>query len=146
MAELLPSSRAPTQRRKSDRSSVRLTSERSTERQQLPWVFDGSMDASTYTQFLVGLDEGEPEVLDALPAADLSGESAEGLTPASLAEACGVPDCDWSLTVNTPIYGLVEDCCTTYESAFSDAIQAEAERIAGAYVADESTALGRLLR
>ena len=66
-------------------------------------MFDGSMDASTYTRFLVGLDEGEPEALHALPAADLSGEWAEGLTPASLAEACGVPDCDWSLTVNATL-------------------------------------------
>ena len=110
------------------------------------WLFDGNTDTATYVRFLLGVDEGDPEVLDALPSADLSGEWADGLTPASLANACGVPDCDWALTVNAPIFGLVEDLCNAYETAFSDAVQSEAERIARTYVEEDSTALGRLLR
>jgi hypothetical protein len=109
------------------------------------WLFDGNTDASAYVRLLVGIEDGDPEVLDQLPTADLSGEWADGLTPASLARECGVPDCDWSLTANAPAFGLVEDLCNAYEAAFNEAAQHEAERIARAYVEDDST-VGRLTR
>lgn len=43
-------------------------------------------------RIIAGLDDGDPEILDGLPWADLSGEWADGMTPRRLAEECGWPD------------------------------------------------------
>ena len=58
------------------------------------WVFDGNTDTRTYAKMLEGIEEGDPEILDKLPnMAPLSGEWADGPTPASLLSELGLnPD------------------------------------------------------
>jgi hypothetical protein len=65
---------------------------------------------------LQGIDDGDPMVLDSLPAPDLSGEWADGYTPRRLLEDVGDNDGDASFHE-----GLVDDLCRAYEDAFYDA-------------------------
>tara|TARA_R110000868_G_scaffold27507_1_gene104303 strand:+ start:524 stop:883 length:360 start_codon:yes stop_codon:yes gene_type:complete len=77
------------------------------EDEALPYIFTGILD-------------GDPEVLDALPQPDLSGEWADGRTWYSLANECGIDpekDVDFSLEV-----------CDTYEDAFHTAVEREVWR------------------
>jgi hypothetical protein len=42
------------------------------------WLFDGNTDAETYRRFRAGLEDGDPEIMDALPTVDWSGQWADG--------------------------------------------------------------------
>lgn len=44
------------------------------------WVIDGRTPAATARRILLGIDDGDPAVLDTLPAPDLSGQWADSLT------------------------------------------------------------------
>ncbi len=48
------------------------------------WVIDGNTTEETAARLLLGIEEGDPEVYDALPSAPLSGEFAGGLLPRDL--------------------------------------------------------------
>lgn len=84
------------------------------------WYWD---DATTsiddYRRVHKGIEEGDSEIMDSLPHADLSGEMADGMTPRRLYEEVGVPDnltdglTDWLLT----------DLCEAYESGFTIAVE-----------------------
>lgn len=89
------------------------------------WVFDGNTDRETYVAFRRGIDDGDPEVLDFIPTADLSGQWAEGYTVADLmADCCG---------------GNTDDpdkIIAAYEEAFVAAATAEVERMISAQLDD----------
>lgn len=84
------------------------------------WFFDGNTTTTTYRAVLAGLDDGDPAILDTLPSADLSGEFAEGRTPKTLAEDCGLADAEGE---------IVEELCNAYEEAFNTAAEQEIERV-----------------
>jgi hypothetical protein len=42
------------------------------------WVFDGNTDTDTYRRVLAGIEDGDPEIMDALPFLDWSGQWADG--------------------------------------------------------------------
>src|SRR3954464_12292708 len=48
------------------------------------WVFDGNTTEETYRDFLKGIEDGDPMVLNMLPSSDLSGEWAGATTPSEL--------------------------------------------------------------
>jgi hypothetical protein len=69
---------------------------------------------------LSGLDEGDPAVLDALPAADLSGQWADGPVPRDILHECGTDEGSdtadevlsaWEDGFNTAVQGFVERAC-----------------------------------
>ena len=69
-----------------------------------------------------------------------------GLLPSDLFEHATGLDAHAEATFNQDAYwGLLEELCDAYVNAFSEAAMHEVERLARAYVEDESTALGRLL-
>jgi len=45
------------------------------------WVVDGNTSEATARRLLEGIEDGDPEILDGLPSAPLSGEFADDLTP-----------------------------------------------------------------
>lgn len=53
------------------------------------WVIDGNTDIETIRALHQGLEDGDPAVLDSLRVPDLSGEYADAMTPAKLAEELG---------------------------------------------------------
>jgi len=80
----------------------------------------------TARRVLRGLEDGDPAILEALPAPDLSGEWADGYTPDQLAEECGLgpypedrPEVVWQGWL-----ALREELCDVYENAFIDAATA----------------------
>jgi hypothetical protein len=42
------------------------------------WVFDGNTEDATYRRVLKGIEDGDPEIMDALPCVDWSGQWADG--------------------------------------------------------------------
>ncbi len=56
------------------------------------WYFDGNTPDEAYRRVLVGLEEGNPEVLDTLPSSPLSGEWAGDPTPSSVLADLGVDE------------------------------------------------------
>lgn len=84
---------------------------------------------------LRGIRDGDPDVLDCFPRADLSGEWADTLTGPQLVEQAIVHADDWSMTRPAWIAyweanDVFTDVCDAYEQAFSDAVQSEIERTA----------------
>lgn len=98
------------------------------------WTFDGNTTEDTYRRILQGIDNGDPEILDELPAADLSGQWADGLTPRGLAEqaADAVDGIDASDLMGQT---TLDHICDAYEVAFGDAVASEVERIAREHLA-----------
>ena len=78
-----------------------------------------------------GINDGDPEIMDSLPTADLSGQWADTLTGPALVEQAA-----WeSLGDDADADDLAEfagnaftDVCDAYEYAYSDAVTAEIER------------------
>jgi hypothetical protein len=110
-------------------------------------VTRGAREAATAV--LRGIADGDPAVLDGLPAPDLSGEWADTLTgPALVADALAaagltridVPAADLTGDPDATIAAAADwftDVCDAYESAFSDAVTAEIERTAALAAAEE---------
>lgn len=87
------------------------------------WVFDGNTTTEQYRRFLVGIEEGDPEVLDEYgPRSPLSGEFADDMTPYSLAQELGL-DYD-----SEPTHDM-DNICDEYETAYYDAYWQELERV-----------------
>jgi hypothetical protein len=89
------------------------------------WYFDGNTDRATYARTLRGIEEGDPEILDTLPSAPLSGEWADEPTPASVfRDVLEADEAEYDER------GESDDLLTAYEEAFStaaaDAIEAAA--------------------
>jgi hypothetical protein len=82
------------------------------------WYFNGHTDESAYRRTLEGITAGDPAVYDTFPSAPLSGEWADGLTPAGLLELLGLERDD-------------EDgdaLCAMYEDGYGVAVSDEIER------------------
>lgn len=91
------------------------------------WCFDGNTTRETYAAVLKGIEAGDPEVLDTLPAADLSGEWADTLNgPALYRDACESA----GLVESDGAYQSFDEICDAYESAFSTAVMDELTRAA----------------
>jgi hypothetical protein len=75
------------------------------------WVFDGNTDAETYARVLQGIEDGDPEIMDALSVSPLSGE--------------------WAGESMTEILGddYTDEDADEYEQAFQDVYWAEIERV-----------------
>ena len=87
------------------------------------WVFDGNTKDETYKRVLQGIKDGDPEILDAFRTPNLSGEYADDPTPQTLAE-------DYDLdSDNDPEGWRLDEACTAWENAASDAFWAEVERV-----------------
>jgi hypothetical protein len=88
------------------------------------WVFDGNTAPETYARVLRGIEDGDPEILDAYRMPDLSGEYADDPTPATLAAMLELDPEDEDQAAE------LEDCCDAYCDGASEAFWAEVERAA----------------
>lgn len=88
------------------------------------WAFDGGTADHIYRAFLAGYEDGDPMVMGYYDhAGPLSGEWADGLTPAGLLSAVGVdPD-------DAPEW-VEREVCDAYELAFDAAYWGELQRVA----------------
>jgi hypothetical protein len=91
------------------------------------WYFDGNSSEDAMRAFLVGIEEGDPAVMDTLPSAPLSGEWADDLTPHSLFVELAGMEYD-----NTLTDALCDELCSAYELAYMTAAENEAVRYARA--------------
>jgi hypothetical protein len=82
------------------------------------WVTDGNTTPETYRRLLEGIRDGDPEILDALPCAPLSGEWAGDPTPASVLAELDVAEDDDD----------ADDVLSAYEDAYRSAVVDEVER------------------
>lgn len=88
----------------------------------------------TASTVLKGLEDGYPEILDALPHADLSGQWADGMTPQILAEECDVPNEALETDAGADFLDLL---CCTYKAAFNLAAQDAVETACIAVLAQD---------
>lgn len=79
----------------------------------------------TALRVLTGMEEGDPEVLDALPALDLSGEWADSLTGPGLVEEIG----DEAGLDEQERIDWFSEICDAYETAFCEASADEIQRM-----------------
>jgi len=93
------------------------------------WVTDGNTRIETYSVLLAGIEDGDPMVLDTLPAPSLGGEWADSPTWTQVLED---EDCEED-DEGRP------DLLTVYEAAFSDGVTEEVTR-ACRYQLDEAHA------
>lgn len=97
------------------------------------WVLGTHSTDTECRRVLDGLDDGDPEILDLLPAPDLSGQWADTLTGPDLvndaADYAGFETDD----DGTPL-GVTDDfftaVCDAYEYAYTEAVEAEVYRVA----------------
>jgi hypothetical protein len=116
------------------------------------WVGDGNTDPVTWARLLAGMRDGDPAILDSLPAPDLSGQWAGSLTGPELVRDCiasaGLRHCDGSDDPDPFGHapGACNVCdwwdatgtvCDAYEDAFSLAVADEVERRAAYMVEPE---------
>ena len=93
---------------------------------------DSNADAAWYESTLRGLNDGDPEVLDAFNVPNLSGEWANDPTPQTLADDYGI-DAD-----NDPDGWRLDAVCQAWEDAALLAFWSELERICRFYTEDAS--------
>lgn len=81
------------------------------------------IDERNAQRILTGWNDGGPEILDHFQLPDLSGEWADSPTPRSLAEDIGIEEDDERL----------DDACSAWEEAVSEAFWNEIQRVCKAY-------------
>jgi hypothetical protein len=81
---------------------------------------------------LDGIDDGDPEILETLPYADLSGQWADGVTPQTLCEHVGIDDDDDDTQAM-----LGGDLCDAYEEGFNTAAGDAVAKACRAVLADD---------
>jgi hypothetical protein len=84
------------------------------------WLLDGNSTEQAARRLLQGIEDGDPEVLDELPSAPLSGEWADDPLPRDVLGALGVDEDDDG----------AEDVLRAYEDGFSRGVTDEACRSA----------------
>jgi len=89
------------------------------------WLLDGNSSEEAARRLLTGIEDGDPEILDALPSSPLSGEWADSLTPA---DVLGWYDLDED-------HEAADDVLRAFEDGFSRGVEAEAVRSATALLA-----------
>lgn len=84
---------------------------------------------------LRGINDGDPEILDSLPCPNLSGEWADGMTPAELFAYLDieVPDDHES----DPFNQWSDEICSEYETGASQGAQDEVARLCKSHLTDE---------
>jgi hypothetical protein len=81
------------------------------------WVTDGTTTQQTYRWLMAGIEAGDPEVLDALPFANFSGEWADGLTENDVLNDIGLdPESDEAIL-------WCDELIDAYSMAFSGGAQ-----------------------
>jgi len=96
------------------------------------WVFDGNTDQATYVRCLELDEEGAPEWFDMFgpSSGPLSGEWADGMTPARLADELDVStDAAWGEDPDGDPE-LLAELCDAYEQAYNEAWRDEVLRTA----------------
>lgn len=97
------------------------------------WYFDGNTTTDTYRHVLEGIRDCDPAVFDTFPTNPLSGEWADGPTPATLAEALELDDDD----------DYMPQLCNMYEDGFGVAVADTIERACLAQLEDDpATTIG----
>lgn len=89
------------------------------------WVIDGNTSTETALYLLRGIEDGDPQVLDALPCSPLSGEFADGLLPRDVLEWYEVDE----------DHLAADDILTAYEQGFDRGAMDEVQTSAW-YAAD----------
>jgi hypothetical protein len=93
------------------------------------WLLDGNSTEDAARRLLEGIEEGDPEVLDELPSAPLSGEYADNPLPRDVLDALEVDeDADHA-----------EDVLRAYEDGFSRGVTDEALRSARVMLGEQVT-------
>jgi hypothetical protein len=92
------------------------------------WLIDGNSTQETAWRLLQGIEDGDPEVLDSVPSAPLSGEWADGLLSRDLLAEYGLNEDD----------DAADDVLTAYESGFARGVADEVERAALAMLPEGS--------
>jgi hypothetical protein len=86
------------------------------------WYWDNTEPSeAVYQRVLQGISDGDPQIMDTLPHAVLSGENADDMTPARLYELIGITDERW-------ITYTGQELCDTYEEAFNSAVSEAVEQ------------------
>ena len=102
------------------------------------WYFDGNTDRATYARVLQGIEDGDPEVLDDLPAPDLSGQWADTLTGPEIVQsailAAGLGDDE---ETDSSLPDWFDAICSAYEDAFATAATDEIIRVATYQTAED---------
>jgi hypothetical protein len=95
------------------------------------WVFDGNTSQETYRRILQGIEDGDPEILNSLPAPDLSGQWADEMTADELVKQsldhAGM--LEWAMGGEMFAH-VFDELCSTYEDAFITAAHDEVARTA----------------
>jgi hypothetical protein len=89
------------------------------------WVLNGNSTAETARRLLEGIEEGDPEIMDALPSSPLSGEWADGVLPR---DVLGWYDLDED-------HVAADDVLSAFEAGFSRGVADEVVRSATALLA-----------
>ncbi len=98
------------------------------------WTIEGTTKREAIPAVLAMLDDGDPRADDYLPRRpDLSGEWADGLTPASLAREVGL-DAD-AFGASDDASAEIDAACDAYEAGVTATFEPECERILRAAVA-----------
>lgn len=92
------------------------------------WLLDGNSTNEAARRLLQGIEDCDPEILDALPSSPLSGEWADSLAPRDVLASV---DMDEDSEAS-------EDVLRAYEDAYSQGVTDEACRSARAMLRDES--------
>lgn len=92
------------------------------------WAYDGNTPREWYVAVRKGLADGDPAILDQLPAPDLSGQWAGTLTgPDLVRDAILASGADGTTMQDAEEYWFT-DICDAYDDAFNDAVYADIER------------------
>ncbi len=86
------------------------------------WLLDGNSTEQAARALLRGIEDGDPEVMDALPSSPLSGEWADDPLPRDVLDGLGLDEDD----------DAAEDVLRAYEDAYSRGVEDEAVRSARA--------------
>jgi len=92
------------------------------------WVIDGNTTEETARHIVQGIEDGDPEVLDSLPAPDLGGQWADSYTERDLFEELEI----------SPDDPEADDAVMAYLDGFSEAVVDEVESSARHSAGSES--------
>ena len=98
------------------------------------WLLDGNSRESAARRLLQGIEDGDPEIMDALPSSPLSGEYADGLLPRDVLDRYDLDE----------HHDAADDVLRAFEDGYDRGVQDEAVRSARAMLAESCRACGEL--